>query len=321
MDYEIDLDNLGRNLDYGHVKSDSREGQMAMRNALTMAKDLYTLYTSLNEEDDLPEWCHYKLATSKKDLSDVTDYISSKIVKKCLDKGMDIHDLRLEITDVIGDELLENRLNEFFFNRKKKQKPATEYNTAYAPVQANTSYRRGYNNQTIHFINSARKLASKIRSSLASNIKGESSHIIEFLLKDSEYYKTYLTLIRDECQVILSTINDIQISQTPKHSSEPKITSARKTPQKKSFFKRLFGESVEEIVSLNEKEIVRLIENCVQYFLDENLNVNKDIRQIIALKNKSEIELLKKQLKFIIDLINYSFNISNQHHKIYNADM
>lgn len=321
MDFEIDLDNLGRNLDYGHVKSDSREGQMAMRNALTMAKDLYTLYTSLNEEDDLPEWCHYKLATSKKDLSDVTDYISSKIVKKCLDRGMSIHDLRLEITEVIGDKLIENKLNEWFFNKKKKEKPATEYNTAYAPVQANTSYRRGYTNQTIYFINSARKLASKIRSSLISNIKDESNHIIEFLLKDSEYYKTYLTLIRDECQVILSTINDIQTAQTPKYADSPKITSARISPKKKSFFSRLFGESIEEIVSLNEKEIVRLIENCVQYFLDENLNVNKDIRQILALKSKSEVELLKKQLKFIIDLINYSFNISNQHNKIYNADM
>ena len=31
----------GRNLDYGHVKSDSREGNMAKRTALTMAKDLY----------------------------------------------------------------------------------------------------------------------------------------------------------------------------------------------------------------------------------------------------------------------------------------
>jgi hypothetical protein len=101
MDYEIDLDNLGRNLDYGHVKSDSREGQMAMRTALTMAKDLYTLYTHLNEEDDLPEWCHYKLATSRKDLSDVTDYISSKIVKMCLDKKMNIDDVRNEIQSTL----------------------------------------------------------------------------------------------------------------------------------------------------------------------------------------------------------------------------
>ena len=91
----------GRNLDYGHVKSDSREGNMAKRAALTMAKDLYTLYVALNDYDDLPEWCHYKLATSRKDLADVSDYISSKIVKKCLDNKMSLDDVRLEIQNTL----------------------------------------------------------------------------------------------------------------------------------------------------------------------------------------------------------------------------
>src|SRR6056300_546382 len=50
------------NLDYGHHKSDAKEGQMAKRALLTMAKDMYNLYCTLNDGDDLPEWCHYKLA-------------------------------------------------------------------------------------------------------------------------------------------------------------------------------------------------------------------------------------------------------------------
>ena len=95
------LVNENRNLDYGHHKSDAREGLMAKRAMLTMAKDLYTLYCALNDGDDLPEWCHYKLATSRKDLGDVADYITSKITKLCLDKNMSKSELRLEVREVL----------------------------------------------------------------------------------------------------------------------------------------------------------------------------------------------------------------------------
>ena len=85
------------NFDYGSQMSNSKEGLMAKRALLTMSKDLYNLYVSLNDGDDLPEWCHYKLATCKKDLSDITDYLTSKIMKHCLDKKMSKESLRLEI--------------------------------------------------------------------------------------------------------------------------------------------------------------------------------------------------------------------------------
>ena len=78
----------GRNLDYGHSKSDSGEGKMVKTTLLTMARDLYNLYVLLNDQDDLPQWCHYKLAKSSADLSTVNDYLSSKITKLCLDKKM-----------------------------------------------------------------------------------------------------------------------------------------------------------------------------------------------------------------------------------------
>lgn len=78
----------GRNLDYGKVKSDSREGDMAKKTLLTMAKDMYNLYNLLQDEDDLPQWCHYKLAKSSADLQTVTNYLSSKIAKMCLDNEM-----------------------------------------------------------------------------------------------------------------------------------------------------------------------------------------------------------------------------------------
>ena len=43
----------GRNLDYGKTKSDSLEGKMAKKTLLTMARDMYNLYTLLEDEDDL----------------------------------------------------------------------------------------------------------------------------------------------------------------------------------------------------------------------------------------------------------------------------
>ena len=87
----------GLNLGYGHIKSDSREGSMARRTAIAMGEDLYKVYMLLSNHDDLPEWCHYKLATSQAYLSDVSDYISSKIVKKYLDSNMNMDDLRDKI--------------------------------------------------------------------------------------------------------------------------------------------------------------------------------------------------------------------------------
>lgn len=91
----------GRNLDYGKVKSDSREGHMAKLTLLTMARDLYNLYTVLNDEDDLPQWCHYKLAKSSADLETVTNYLSSKISKLCMDNEISESDIRESIRKVI----------------------------------------------------------------------------------------------------------------------------------------------------------------------------------------------------------------------------
>ena len=117
-------ENDGRNLDYGHEKSDSHEGSTAKKALLTMAKDLYHLYVTLNDSDDLPEWCHYKLATSRKDLSDVTDYITSKILKHCLDNKIDHEGLQEAIklsmkSDMINENIFSKLRKKIFSNKKK----------------------------------------------------------------------------------------------------------------------------------------------------------------------------------------------------------
>jgi len=98
------MKNKGRNLDYGHVKSDSGEGKMAKTTLLTMGRDLYNLYMLLNDQDDLPQWCHYKLAKSSADLSTVTDYLTSKITKLCIDRNIDANTLRLHIKESFKNE-------------------------------------------------------------------------------------------------------------------------------------------------------------------------------------------------------------------------
>ena len=110
------MDNI-RNFDHGSQPSDSKEGLMAKRALLTMAKHIYNLYMTLEDTDDIPEWCHYKLATSRKDLSDITDYLTSKVMKHCLDNNISQEDIRLEIKK----SMLDNALNERVSNRNEKR--------------------------------------------------------------------------------------------------------------------------------------------------------------------------------------------------------
>ena len=121
----------GRNLDYGHVKSDSGEGKMAKTTLLTMARDMYNLYILLNDQDDLPQWCHYKLAKSSADLSTVTDYLTSKITKLCLDKNIDEKQLKSFVKESINHSW--NNFSEKEFDKKglttwgKDRKETKEY--------------------------------------------------------------------------------------------------------------------------------------------------------------------------------------------------
>ena len=75
--YELDLD--GRMLDYGHEKSDSREGKMA-KSALSRVSQLAgELDDMLRFEDDLPQWVHYKISTSADRIQSVHNYLTNKI--------------------------------------------------------------------------------------------------------------------------------------------------------------------------------------------------------------------------------------------------
>ena len=291
----------GRNFDYGHKKSDAKEGQMARRALLTMAKDLYNLYITLNDHDDLPEWCHYKLATSRKDLSDVTDYLTSKVMKYCLDKEMGPDDLRLEIKkSMVNDLLAENNLNEFFFGKRKKPESISrKFDKEFLPKSAAMSdFRKGYQNQTVHFITTAKEIARRLNSYKSSNISLE---MIDYF-KNDKMANINLTLIRDQILSLVYSIDELQ----------PKITSARKSsPKKNSLFSRIFRAN-ENIVMEEKSNIESLINRCMSFMTSEEQRVNRDLRQIINLKEKSSVAILKSQLQAIYstisDFLEYKVN-------------
>ena len=99
-----------RNLDYGSIASNSNEGEMAKKTLISMGKDLYNLYIHLNDEDDLPQWCHYKLAKSEDNLRTVSDYLINKILKHCLDNNIRHKALQKEIRLSLKKNLIKERL-------------------------------------------------------------------------------------------------------------------------------------------------------------------------------------------------------------------
>ena len=74
-------DEDGRMLDYGHQKSDSNEGRMIRQALHEMAQYAQELHDLLEDGDDLPQWCHYKIATARTGLSKVKHYLEYKLVR------------------------------------------------------------------------------------------------------------------------------------------------------------------------------------------------------------------------------------------------
>tara|TARA_B100000674_G_scaffold498456_1_gene536892 strand:+ start:6228 stop:6821 length:594 start_codon:yes stop_codon:yes gene_type:complete len=69
----------GRMLDYGHVKSDSHEGRMMRQALYEMAEYSNQLHAMLSDDDDLPQWCHYKIAVARACVGKVKHYLEYKI--------------------------------------------------------------------------------------------------------------------------------------------------------------------------------------------------------------------------------------------------
>lgn len=75
----LEKEDDGRMLDYGHVKSDSHEGRMARQALHEICDYSKELHDILNDDDDLPQWCHYKIAVARACIGKVKHYLDYKI--------------------------------------------------------------------------------------------------------------------------------------------------------------------------------------------------------------------------------------------------
>lgn len=75
-------DGEGRNLGYGSVKSDDREGRMTRGQLYRIAKYSQSLYDLLRDNDDLPEWVQSKISRAADKMESVyghMEYVLSRV--------------------------------------------------------------------------------------------------------------------------------------------------------------------------------------------------------------------------------------------------
>lgn len=72
----------GRMLDYGHTKSDSEEGRMMKQSLRDLAVDAYRLHQMIEDGDDLPQWCQYKVAQAQSMAQSVRNYLEYKLERE-----------------------------------------------------------------------------------------------------------------------------------------------------------------------------------------------------------------------------------------------
>ena len=80
----------GLNLDYGQVKSDAEEGKMFRSTLATIIRKCEELSEVIQNEDDLPQWCHYKVAKSADNINSLHDYLIEEVREYTDDEGEEL---------------------------------------------------------------------------------------------------------------------------------------------------------------------------------------------------------------------------------------
>jgi len=65
----------GRHFDYGPTKSNSCQGRMVKQSLRKLIQAATALETQLQDNDDLPQWVHYKVATAEDRLVMAAQYM------------------------------------------------------------------------------------------------------------------------------------------------------------------------------------------------------------------------------------------------------
>jgi hypothetical protein len=293
-----------KNFEYNIQMPSTNKDEMAKRSLLSMAKDLYNLYVCLNNGDDLPEWCHYKLATSRKDVADITDYLTSKVMKHCLDSNISPEALRLEIKKSMTDSLLEEGLFDFFSSKQNKTNPHKD--NLYKTHNPSISYKKGYVNNTIWFSNIANEISKQVNllhsdPDYADDPRSRTNVHTQNKKKLTRYNLILLLNIVYECTRILSEIEEYSttMAKDAVKMPKPEVTSARRVPKKKSWF-NMFKENYHfdsKFNTLAEKRIElidSLMNNLTSYFKND-FDSRQDIKNFL-LYGKKDVSSIQKKL-------------------------
>ncbi len=81
-DFPGDQHGSGRNLSYGHTKSSDHEGRSTKKQLYYIFTKSQSLYDTLHDDDDLPEWVQSKVTRAADKISSVYEYLEYKIKTK-----------------------------------------------------------------------------------------------------------------------------------------------------------------------------------------------------------------------------------------------
>ena len=107
-----EVEQQGRMMDYGKSKSDSGEGRMMKQFLKTIAVDAYEFQKMLDDQDDLPEWCHYKIAQAQEMIQSIHNYLKYEIEDTDEENDMDAGNDWDELESDDEDEFEENEEDE-----------------------------------------------------------------------------------------------------------------------------------------------------------------------------------------------------------------
>ena len=72
----------GRHFDYGPTKSNSCQGRMVKQSLRKLIQAATALEAQLQDNDDLPQWVHYKVATAEDRLVMAAQYMLYEIQRQ-----------------------------------------------------------------------------------------------------------------------------------------------------------------------------------------------------------------------------------------------
>ena len=72
----------GRHFDYGPTKSNSCQGRMVKQSLRKLIQAATSLEAQLQDNDDLPQWVHYKVATAEDRLVMAAQYMLYEIQRR-----------------------------------------------------------------------------------------------------------------------------------------------------------------------------------------------------------------------------------------------